>query len=417
LEVFQRLAIVQQDDVPNYFEKMSNISYGYLSLSQQDEKPFDTTAYLLDRNHEINFDQAALKLNTLLQAANLDMTPERKADALIQIYEGMNQLCYFREFEGVVYEENGNKTINPGYLEIQSFLNDPVAYIQKKNIQLSDDEVDKLKDYVRDSLVLPSRNDEKVYERNLIQSVKDIEREFNNEITPLSRQISDLEKKIKKGGRDKEANEQQLLTAQKEIEKLTIEHAKGLKNDVLSGKITQSYFEKRMEQLKSFKPTKEKDLPPLFEIDKFPKDINKWFAKSKYKDEELSQKEKEQLYLSEKAKADTEKQFLIRCGVYTASANANNAELFNGRRADINFKVDVSPIILKLADEENFSKHLDKKPVKVEKGEVKIDNNELQKDNKGERISINLDDNKNLNKTNVIKSNEKEIKIEKERKV
>lgn len=436
-EIFQRLAIVNEQDVPNYFEKMSTISYDFVSLNQQVDKPFDTTSYLLDRNHETRFDIAALKLGTLLNSVNENLSDDRKASAYVQIYEGMNKLCFFREFEGYIYDENGNKTIDPNYQEIQNFLNNPVQYIEGKNINLTPEQSTLLREVANQRNTYVSKTDQKNYEKSLNQDLKNKEKAFNNEITLLSKKIESLEaekdliqatsgsmffeatqEELERLGPELGIKDQQILLARAQIASLSYEHAQSLKQDVLSGKISQSYFEKRMEQLMTLSPTKEKDLPPLFEIDKFPKNVEKWFSQSQYKNEPLSEDDKKMLYISAKAKAETEKEYLIKNGAYCKAVNDENKliEQNQGIRRpndNIKFRVEVPQHILKLADESNFLKLFDKEPIEAENDAPQKDdlNNNIHR----KQISINLNENKEVNKSKIINSDEKELKIEKEK--
>lgn len=434
-EIFQRLAIVNEADVPNYFETMATINYDCITLNQQIDRPFDTIEYLNDRHNETRFDLSAFKLDTLLRSANENLPPERRAGAYAQIYEGMNKLCFFRELDSVIYDENGNKTIDPSYQKIQNFLNNPVQYIEGKGIALTEEQSTFLREVASNRNTYVSKNDQKNYEKALIRDLKNKEKEFNNKIKVLNKQIDNLEaqkhiiesfagdsmffeatkEELERAGPELGIKDQQILLAKAQIASLSYEHAQSLKQDVLSGKISQSYFEKRMEQLMTLSPVKEKDLPPLFAIDKFPKNAEKWFAQSPYKNEKLTAEEKHMLYVSAKAKAEMEKQYLIKNGAYCNVVNNENRLIEDNlgvRRPndDRKFKVDVPQNILKLADEENFLKLFDKDPVNAEKdAQQKVSQNDIHR----KQISIDLNE-KKVEKSPIIKSDEKELKVEKE---
>ncbi len=434
-EIFQRLAIVNESDVPNYFERMATVSYDPVTLTQQVDKPFDTISYLNDRHYETRFDLAALKIGTLLKSANETLPPERKLSAFAQIYEGMNKLCFFREFDSVVYDENGNKTIDPAYQQIQNFLNNPAQYIEGQGINLTEEETTFLREIANNRNTYVSKNDQKSYEKRLKQDLKNKEKEFNKKITNISKHIHNLEdqkhiiesfagdsiffettkEELEKVGPELGIKDQQILLAKAQIASLSYEHAQSLKQDVLSGKISQSYFEKRVQQLLTLNPTKEKDLPQLFEIDKFPKSVDKWIAQSVYKNEPLSDEEKRMLYVSAKAKAEMEKQYLIKNGAYCNAVNDENRLVENNlgiRRPndDRKFKVDVPQNVLKLADESNFLKLFDKEPLQAENAAPQ---QEILQNNQRKQISINLNEEKEINKSPILKSDEKEVKIEK----
>lgn len=420
--IFQRLAIVNEADVPNYFEKMCTTNYNYVTLQQENDKPFDTIEYLNNMQYETRFDLTKLKLDTLLNLANESLPNDKKEDAFAQVYEGINKYCFFREFDSAIYDDNGNKTIDQDYQSLQNFITNPVEYMTGKGIVLTEGQKAFMREIASQRNVYVSKTEQKNYENTLKQDLKNKEKEFNDKITTLDKQVKSLEdqkgalkllagssllfepteKEMESIKPDLSIKDQQILLAKAQIASLSYEHAQSLKQDLIAGKITKSYFEKRVEQLMTLSPVKEKDLPQLFEIDKFPKNAQKWFEQSEYKNEKLTNEEKQMLFASNKARAEIEKQHLLKNGAYyELSGNANK------------FKVDIPSTITKLADESNFLKLFDNKQNDQQiKNEQPNKNqnvvNNLENANR-KKISINLNENKEIKKSNMVSEN-KEIK-------
>ena len=391
--MIEKLVCVDIYDGKHKIEELMPYTYNPKTLQVEATNAKPTDEYLLT-NEPVNMERVYYNVNNIISTVNAIATDPANGNknfnalnAIEQVYEAANKTVYYKGAEeGFTFDKNKKSVDNVPFAKLKEFIDDPITYIKQKELanltpaqeQQLKQKLDVIKAKYPVNINAKFKTNVKPEIRKIETKEKNFEREYKREFNEYTR----LKKEFNRASLDRKADVLEQVNAQEnKLKTMSNQHLVSLREDYIKGNIPKTYYEKRMDQLA--KGEIPKKLPNFFEIEGM-KNANDWFKTSRFKDAEVTQEEKEALFIMEKKKMEIEKDKFIKNKIY--QVEHPDKMLTNNVPEALDEKM--SSIITK---NEDFLKP---------EGNV-IENNIIEKN----IIENNIIDN-NIIKTNIIEENE-----------